>query len=345
MEMNVVVEFRPIEVITSELQFYKAQAGGALLEIGKRLLEAKEQLAHGEWLPWLRDKAEFSEATAQRFMRLAKEYANPSRVTDLGAYKALVLLALPASERDEFIEGKHEVNGTEKSVFDMTKKELEQAVRERDAARREAVEARKAIDEQVAQRVKEHDAALMKERKRADEASRTLQEAEAELEMLRQTMETAQKIETIREPPAPDPKMLDAARKEAAQKAKADAEATLKKKIEAAQAEKEKAERAKTEAEKAVAAARAELEEARQLAAREAELLRGQNAELAKKLTVASSSEMQIFKVHFEAAQADANKMIDCITRMEEAGDTAGAAKLRGAAAAFFRAALQGLDI
>ena len=88
---------RGIAVITDEIIFYKQVGGQAVLEIGKRLIEAKAQLKHGEWLDWLRDRVEFSEASAQRFMRLAREYGNASLVTDLGTSKALELLALPAS--------------------------------------------------------------------------------------------------------------------------------------------------------------------------------------------------------------------------------------------------------
>jgi hypothetical protein len=44
-------------------------------------------------------------------MRLAREYPNPSPVTELGYAKALLLIALKSSERDEFISESHEVNG------------------------------------------------------------------------------------------------------------------------------------------------------------------------------------------------------------------------------------------
>lgn len=102
--MSELVQIRPIETITAEIQFYKGQAGACILEIGKRLNEAKEQLAHGEWLPWLEGQVEFTERAAQRFMRLAREYSNPTLVSDLGATKALILLALPEDQREVFAE-------------------------------------------------------------------------------------------------------------------------------------------------------------------------------------------------------------------------------------------------
>jgi hypothetical protein len=38
---------------------------------GELLLDAKAQVPHGEWLPWLAANAHFSEVTAQRYMRVA----------------------------------------------------------------------------------------------------------------------------------------------------------------------------------------------------------------------------------------------------------------------------------
>ncbi|MGI8805121.1 MAG: DUF3102 domain-containing protein [Thermoleophilaceae bacterium] len=49
---------------------------------GLLLEQAKAGVAHGEWLPWLADNVEFSERTAQVYMRLA---ANAQRASHLEA--------------------------------------------------------------------------------------------------------------------------------------------------------------------------------------------------------------------------------------------------------------------
>ena len=42
---------------------------------GELLVEAKAQLVHGQWLPWLRGHCAISERTAQLYMRVAKNRA------------------------------------------------------------------------------------------------------------------------------------------------------------------------------------------------------------------------------------------------------------------------------
>ena len=157
-DMSEAFEERDIDVITEEINFYKQQAGMAILEIGKRLVEAKAQLSHGEWLPWLEKKVEFSERSAQQYIRLWKEYGKSATVADLGVRKALVLLALPDTERDSFAEEKHAVNGAEKTAAEMTVKELEKAVAERNAAREEAEQTK--ADLYAAREARDHVEAL-----------------------------------------------------------------------------------------------------------------------------------------------------------------------------------------
>lgn len=121
-----VSEARDIETITSEILSLKKTAGDAILAIGHRLIEAKSLLAHGEWLPWLTEQVEFSERSAQNFMRLAREWSNPQTLADLGAAKVLVLLSLPELEREAFL--------AEVPAEDMSVRELKKAIRERNEA-------------------------------------------------------------------------------------------------------------------------------------------------------------------------------------------------------------------
>lgn len=135
-----------VETLTAEINIYKAQAGSCIVEIGKRLALAKSLLEHGQWLAWLTERVEFSERTAQRFMKVAEGYANPTPVSDLGLSKALLLLQLPEEEREEFLGATHEVGGGEKTVQEMSKRELEKVIRERDAAREESTKWKNAAD-------------------------------------------------------------------------------------------------------------------------------------------------------------------------------------------------------
>ena len=74
---------RTIETITGDILEAQRRGGEAVLTIGRCLIEAKDMLPHGEWLPWLAEKVGYSEKTAQNFMRLARAFSNPQAIADL----------------------------------------------------------------------------------------------------------------------------------------------------------------------------------------------------------------------------------------------------------------------
>ena len=163
--MSEVMAVRPIEVIEGEILFFKAQASASMLEIGRRLIEAKEQLNHGEFLAWLEEKVEFSVRTAQRFMKIAEGYKDSDTVSLLGTRKALALLAFEEVEREEFLAEKHEVNGEEKTVQEMTSAELDEAIRRRKDAEAELARAKQ---EKLDAEVRAENFAKEAEKARAD---------------------------------------------------------------------------------------------------------------------------------------------------------------------------------
>ena len=184
-------EPRDLEIITEEIVFYKRQAGSAILEIGSRLNEAKAQMEHGKWLDWLREKVDLSERSAQNFMRLAREYGKSAEIADLGASKALALLVLPDSERERFTAEKHDVDGVEKSVAEMSGEELKRAIRERD----EAVEQEKRAREDAEAACAKLGAAERENAEKLREEQAGREELRAQLESLREKLEKAREQE------------------------------------------------------------------------------------------------------------------------------------------------------
>lgn len=303
---------RNIETITTEILFYSQQAGTAIIEIGNRLLEAKSQLDHGEWLPWLTERVKFSERTAQRLMKLAEGYSKSDTVTDLGTGKALALLALNPAEREEFIAEKHVAGGKEKTVDEMSKKELETAIRERKAAQEAERAAINRADAMESQLTKERE-----KLKQEEERKKALSE---ELENL--------KAQPIPEPTGPSDEELDKIRKNAEKEAKKKAEARIS--------------AAKDEADKKVVAAQEkvkQLETEVDQAHREAGQTKEQLEKAKKAATVNGDAELATAKVHFQNAQSAINNLQECIDSLRKSGNENRAAGLSRALTAVCDAA------
>lgn len=326
-------EDKPLDLLTEEILFYKRQAGGAIIEIGKRLLEAKAQLGHGEWLPWLREKVDISERSAQNFMRLAREYSKSADIADLGASKALALLALPETERAEFAAETHTVNGVEKTASEMTARELREAIQARDRALLEAREADARAKSAEESRVKmEADMRQLKElqqraREAEEEKGRQLQAAEAELQALR-----SRPVEVAVETRDAAPEQLASAREEGARQARE----------EAAKAHRRELEEAERQARDNVKKLREELKRA-QSESREANLrmqaAEKKAADAARLAKVSANENMVTFRVLFESAQDTVNRMADAVGKEGAENQRKMRAALRALAQAIEKAA------
>ena len=237
-------EGRDIEVITQEILDAKRRGGEAILTIGRCLTEAKQTIPHGEWLPWLNERVEFSERTARNFMRLSREWSNRQALADLGAAKALTLVALPAEERESFIEENHVVGGEEKTVIDMTSRELERAIRERKEAQEAAAKAQaeaSAAEQaraKMAEDMKLLNARLSGAQEDREQAAQAVARLEAQLaELKEKPVEVA--VETVVDP-------------EAIEKARAEAVAGMQDKLDKAREAKAKADERRKQAEASV---------------------------------------------------------------------------------------------
>ena len=290
---------RDIETITGEILEAKRAGGEAILTIGRCLIEAKEQLPHGEWLPWLNERVEFSERTARNFMRLAREWSNRQALADLGAAKALTLLALPPEEREQFVE--------EHNVVDMTSRQLQQAIKERDEARAAAehAQADAAAAEQARAKMADDmrllNARLEGSREDRDQAIRDREKAIQDADRLEKELEELKNrpvdvaVETV-----VDQKAID--------KARAEAVAEMRAKLDVAKAAKSKAEEKRKAAEEALAAAREQLERLRKEE---------------KRAELSADKDLAQFELLFGQAQETVNKMHGILLKVKSRDEDA----------------------
>ena len=191
-EADYTVEYaRTLPVIIGEIKIIEQNTARVVLEngiqIGERLIEAKEQVGHGGFGQWCKDNLNYSQDTAQKFMKLAKEYgddssflANTAMSRNFSISNALSLLKLPEEDREKFVE--------EHPVEDMTNKALEEEIRK-------LKEATKTADDQfkraIAQ-IEEREAEIESLKQQLSVASTEPQVDTAEVDELRTKLEKAE---------------------------------------------------------------------------------------------------------------------------------------------------------
>ena len=300
---------RTIEVITAEIVTIKRQAQQIALyiaiELGRRLTEAKEMLDHGQWGDWLKESVGFSHESANRYMRLFREYAAPqnslfgaeinsSTLTNLSVSKALALLAVPAEEREAF--------AAENQVDELSTREMDALIEDYKARLKKEEDAR--IRAEVQNQGIEF--ALNKARKDAEKA----EAARAALEQQVKTLE-ARPVEVAVQEPDPEElkRRMDAAVAEATGPLKAEAKelrAQLKEATAKADALAKEVETGKKSAEAAADAIA------------ERERLKAALQEAEKKLSMADSA-VAVFKVRFDEAQVMLNEALAGVKGMGDA--------------------------
>ena len=308
---------RTIDTVGAEIRNLTAQAKCMTVyygvEIGRRLVEAKSMLAHGQWGDWVRENTEFSQSTATRFMRCFEEYGadqigifgaevNSSTLQNLSISNALRLLAVPKEEREEFAAAVDAEN--------ISARELEKAIRERDEARAKAAEQETYISGK-------QDAWDAAEKKAAALASELEELKNRPVEVAVQVDEQA--VQRAAEQARAEEKQVWSGKLAALQdKLKAAPSA------EALQAEKDKAAKAEEESRKAV-------QQAKQADAR-VEQVERVNRELEAKLKLADEDGV-LFKAQFKAVQQQFKTLKNILLRIEQK-DKERAQKLKTATAA-----------
>lgn len=316
---------RTVEAVTLEIQTLQRQAQQLLLgyaiEIGRRLVEVKAMLPHGQWGTYIKEQVGYSQSTANNLMRIFEEYGTAQQsifgpeaisqaIGNLSYTKALRLLALPADEREAFVE--------EHQVEDMSTRELEVAIRERDDAIRRAEEdrAEREAAEQARAKIAE-DMRLANER--VAQLSRELEELRSRpVEVAVQHAEEEE---------------LEQARREAAADARARVEA-LEKELAAARKQQSDLLNQHQEMDQKLKEARRERRDAREELKQTREALERAR----KELRASGNKEITQFGVYFEACQEDFSRMMGILHKLKAGGDDEGRAKLTAAGGALLGA-------
>lgn len=264
------------------------------IEIGGYLTEAKALLPHGEWGKWLKERVNYSQSTAINFMKLYEEYGdsqeslfapNSQTIMNLPYTKALKLLAIPEDEREQFVE--------ENNVEDISARELERIIKERDdaVARADAAEGLRA-EKEDAEKTAEY------QRQRAQQLSEQADSLNKDIITYKEKYEKAKEAERKAKAKLKELKENPEIPSEVTEKLKAEAEAKA-------------AEEASAQIEKKLAEANDKIEAAnlaRQAAERDAAKAQQTVADLHKQLQM-SNPHMAEFKVHFKNVQEEMIKL------------------------------------
>lgn len=276
------------------------------VEIGRRLVEAKELVGHGGWGDWVKRETEFSQATASRFMRVFEAYgadqigifgaeAKSSTLQNLSISSALRLLAVPEEERENFavaVDAEH-----------ISVRELEKAIRERDEARaseKSAEESRAKMEQDMAALKQLHETSV-----HAEETAR------AELDQVKRELAALQEkpVEVAVEVKDAAPEQLaqaEAAARAAAEQAWKDKLAAAEKKLSAAAKEKKTLEDSVEKLKKA----------AKSGDKQERERLAGEVERLKKELALANTG-LATFKAKLEGMNAAFSGVADALLALE----------------------------
>ena len=130
------------EINTIKVQVQQVVQNGTL-EIGQRLVQAKAAVPHGCWGQWLKEKVDYSERTAQMLIatyerfgngqqKLFGKVADPELVAQLNRSQMFALMSIKNEDDCVAFMEEHK-----EELPDMSKRELEQAIKERDQAKKD----------------------------------------------------------------------------------------------------------------------------------------------------------------------------------------------------------------
>lgn len=221
------------EIKTATYRFLEAavyQANRNCFEIGERLCKLKEQCKHGEWLVALA-QVDYSEDTAQRMMKIYREYnPNIKAFQDLNYSQLVALFPVPVDQREAFV--------VDNGISKQTTTEIRKLIKQKETAEKENARLSGLLETAIEGRKKEQQAAFdYKDQK--DKALAENKELKKSLESQKKDLfKDASEIDKLKKeieelkaaPPTevkvfePSQQQIEQIRKKAYEEAKADAD-------------------------------------------------------------------------------------------------------------------------
>ena len=208
-----IVAVRSIEIVTAEIHTIRDNVArvfmDGVVQIGRRLEEAKQMVPQGQWQDYLQNDLGYKPSTAQNYMRIAREFGN-GQVSlsgktaqdvfgQLGYSQLLPLLGMPEEEREQLAE--------EHDLADMSSRDIAALVKERDEAKEAAILVAAEIDGAHAA-AKQAEAAAEKAKAEAQDLKDKLQSAKEKAKAEKDAAEAAQKQVAELEAKAAEPAEL-----------------------------------------------------------------------------------------------------------------------------------------
>ncbi|WP_051775317.1 DUF3102 domain-containing protein [Paenibacillus tyrfis] len=307
------IALRTPEVIAAEIRSIDDQARQYVLrsaiEIGNRLHEAKALVAHGEWAKWLSENVNYSQSSANNFMKVASEYANSQALASLSYSQALALLSVPAEEREKFVE--------ENNASEMSSRELVAAIKEK-----KELEKRIAEEQERVKAAEEQAAAAKAARelvsKNLDEANAEKRAMDDRLAAMQAELEKAQKAGDNKEMSKLKTELRKAEKSKSEQETKV---AELQRQLEAAKAEAER---------EAVQRLQQREQELIEQAAKDKQSMQEQLDKLNQQLARSNNEQFLKAKIQIEQIVKDGDSLVKAIAAVKEQSEQD---KLKAAAA------------
>lgn len=108
------------------MRFRKSARNLFIIEVGKRLIQAKSLVNHGHWQHWLELNFQLGQSAANKFMSVAERFANSDTYPNFSSSQMVAMLSLPSAEETEKFIAEKAAEG--KAVAEMTIKELREEI-------------------------------------------------------------------------------------------------------------------------------------------------------------------------------------------------------------------------